>query len=383
MYNIFRNLTRLSVTLIFTTLVMAGCNNKPKTSPPPMVPEVSVINVKTEPVTLTTELPGRVSAYLIAEVRPQVSGIIKKRFFTEGSDVREGDILYQIDPSTYETAYLNAKASLSRAEANLPAIRQRVERYKELLPSKAVSQQDFDDAQSALKQAEADVEYWKAAVKTAEINLSYTKVKAPISGRIGRSFVTDGALVTANQPTPLTTIQRIDPVYVDVTQSTNELMALRKRLEEGRISGNTTLTKKLSLIFEDGTIYPYTGTLEFRDISVDPSTGSVTVRLVFPNSKHILLPNMFVRARIAEGVNPKAILIPQQSVIYTQKGEPTVFVVNKDNKVEQRLITIERAMGNKWLVSSGLKTGEKVIVEGIQKARPDMPVKVVELSGGK
>lgn len=383
MFRIFRKNIHLTVLLFFVTPILTSCDNKAKTPPPPMIPEVSVVSIKTEPVTLTTELPGRVSSYLIAEVRPQVSGVIKKRFFVEGSDVKEGDILYQIDPSIYEATYLNAKASLNRAKANLPSIRQRLERYKELLPTKAVSQQDFDDVHAALKQVEADIEYWKATVKTAEINLSYTKVKAPISGRIGKSFVTDGALVTANQPAPLAVIQKIDPVYVDVTQSTNELMALRKRLEKDKISKSDTLTRKVSLILDDGTIYPFTGTLEFRDISVDPSTGSVTLRLVFPNPKHLLLPNMFVRAKVVEGINPRAILVPQQAVVYTPKSEATVFTVNQENKVEQRLITIERSVGNKWLISSGLKAGDRVIVEGLQKIKPDMPVKVVEISGGK
>jgi len=362
-------------------LLTGGCGRGKSSAPPPAVPEVSVVAVQPEQVVLTVELPGRTAAHLVAEIRPQVNGIIQKRLFKEGSDVKAGQVLYQIDPASFQAALDNAKASLARAEANRPAIRLRVERYKELLADKAVSRQDHDDAVASLKQADAEVELWKAAVESARINLGYTRVMAPISGRIGRSNVTDGALVTAYQPTPLATIQQLDPIFVDVPQSTTELLRLRRRWEDGRLNPNGTNQKKVKLLLEDGTPYPLEGTLQFREVTVDPTTGSVILRAVFPNPEGILLPGMFVRAVVQEGINEQAILVPQQTVTRDPKGNPSVMIVDAEGKVQQRPLTIERAIGDKWLVSAGLAAGERVIVEGIQKVRPGASVKIVSTEG--
>jgi membrane fusion protein (multidrug efflux system) len=341
------------------------------------------VTVQTQQVVLTTELPGRTSAYRIAEIRPQVNGLIQKRLFTEGSDVQAGQVLYEIDPAHFQAAYNNAKAALGKAEANLPSIRSRVERYRELLPDKAVSQQEFDDAAAAEKQNLAEIEIWKAMVETASINLGYTHVTAPISGRIGRSNVTDGALVTAHQPVPLATIQQLDPIYVDVPQSTTELLRLRSRMEDGRLKHDGTNQKKVNLILEDGTAYSSEGTLQFRDVTVDPTTGSVILRVVFPNPKGLLLPGMFVRAVAMEGVNEQAILIPQQAVSRDPKGNPLALIVDAEGKVQQRMLTLDRAVGDQWLVTSGLTPGDRVIVEGIQRVRPGASVKEVPFGAGE
>ncbi len=326
---------------------------------------------------MTTELTGRTSASLVAEVRPQVGGIIQKRLFTEGTDVKAGQVLYRIDPATYQAALDNANAALGRSEANLPALRLRAERLRELLADNAVSRQDHDDAAAALKQAEADVQYWKAAVETARINMRYTAVTAPISGRIGKSGVTEGALVTAHQPMALATIQRLDPMFVDVPQSTTELLRLRRRLEEGRLSRDGQIRNKVRLILEDNTPYPSEGSLQFRDVTVDPTTGSVILRAVFPNPQGILLPGMFVRAVVEEGINRQAILIPQQTIARDPKGNPSVLTVDASGKVHRRMVTIDRTIGDTWLVSSGLAPGERIIVEGIQKVKPGDTVKAV------
>jgi len=340
-------------------------------------PEVSTVTVQTQKIMLTTELPGRTSAFRVAEIRPQVSGLIQKRLFTEGSDVKAGQVLYQIDPAPFQAVLDNAKAALGRAEANLPAIRSRAERYKELLADKAVSQQDYDDAAAALTQVEADIQYWKATVETARINLGYCRVVAPISGRIGRSSVTDGAIVTAYQPMALATIQQLDPIYADVPQSTTDLLRLKSRLKDGRLKQNGTDQNKVKLILEDGTAYPLEGTLQFSDVTVDPTTGSVILRVIFPNPEGVLLPGMFVRAVIKEGVNEQAILIPQQGVSRDRKGNPFALIVDADGKVEPRMLTLDRAIGDKWLVSVGIAPGERVIVEGMQRLRPGMVVKAV------
>jgi membrane fusion protein (multidrug efflux system) len=343
---------------------------------------VAVITLQPERVPIITELPGRVSAHLIAEVRPQVGGIIQKRLFTEGSDVKAGEILYQIDPATYEAAHSAAKASLARAEANIVSIRNRVERYKELVAINAVSQQENDDVTAALKQAEADVLVNKAATETARINLAYTRVTAPITGRIGKSHVTVGALVTANQPTPLTTIQQLDPIYVDATQSSANLLQLQRNMATGRIKGDQANQTRVRLLLEDGTPYPLEGSLKFSDVTVDASTGSFILRMVFPNPKNTLLPGMYARALVREGVVESAILVPQQGVSRDPKGNPVAMVVDKENKVELRIITVDRAIGDKWLVSSGIAAGDTLIVEGTQKVRPGMPVKTVPFNPG-
>jgi membrane fusion protein (multidrug efflux system) len=374
--------------ILTAILILGGCGQQPnKGGPPPgATPEVAVVTIQPKRLVITTELAGRTSANLTAELRPQVSGMIRKRLFEEGSSVQAGQALYQIDPASYRAALDNAKAALGRAEANLPAIRLKADRLRELLVEKAVSQQDFDDVSAALKQVEADVQYWKAMVETARINLGYTSITAPISGRIGRSSVTEGALVTAHQPTALATIQKMDPMYVDVPQSTTELLRLRRRLEEGGLTHNRQIRNKVRLLLEDDRQYSQDGALQFRDVTVDPTTGSVILRIVFPNPKGYLLPGMFVRAVLEEGVNPKALLVPQQAVSRNPKGDPFVLIVNAEDKVQQRMLVLDRAIGDAWLISSGLAPGDRVIVEGKQRARPGASVKVVPFeagSGGK
>lgn len=363
-------------------LLLTGCG-KQEGPAQAGLPEVGVMVVRPERVTLTTELTGRTSAYLIAEVRPQVSGIIQKRLFAEGSDVKAGDVLYQIDPALYQAASDNGRAALARAEANLPPIRLKVERYKELVAVKAVSQQEYDDSVAALLQVEADIKYWKAIVETARINLEYTRITAPITGRIGKSNVTVGALVTANQGTALATIQQLDPTYVDVTQSIADLLRLKRNITSGRIKRDGANQARVKLILEDGTVYPLEGMLQFRDITVDPTTGSVTLRVVFPNPDGVLLPGMFVRAVVKEGINERAILIPQQAMARDPKGNPFTLIVDGEGKVRQRLLTLDRATGDQWLVSAGLASGDRVIVEGIQRVRPGAPVKVIASSSGR
>lgn len=361
-------------------LLLTGCGKKQAAggaAQQAAPPEVGVVTVQPQRVSLTTELPGRTSPHLIAEVRPQVSGIILKRVFTEGSDVKAGQVLYQIDPATYQAAHASAKAALAKAEANLASIRLKAGRYKDLVKIKAVSQQDYDDADAALKQAEADVASTKAAVETARINLAYTRVTAPISGRIGRSTVTDGALVTGNQATALATIQQLSSMYVDVTQSSAQLLSLKQNLASGLLKNSAATQARVKLVLEDGSAYPLPGTLKFSEVTVDQSTGSVTLRAVFPNPKQTLLPGMFVRAILEEGVSEGAILVPQRGVTRNQKGEATVMVVGAEEKVEPRVITVARTVGDNWLVSEGLKSGDRVILEGTQRARPGTPVKAV------
>ena len=292
-------------------------------------------------------------------------------------------MLYQIDPAPFQAALDSARAALGRSTANLPSVTSRFERYKTLLAEKAVSQQDYDDAIAALAQAKADILYWKAAVETARINLGYTKVTAPISGRIGKSNVTAGAIVTAYQPSALATIHQLDPIYVDVPQSTAQLLRWKRRLKSGSLNRSGADQNQVSLILEDGTPYPLKGTLQFRDISVDPSTGSVILRMVFPNPDGVLLPALFVRAVVNEGFNEHAILVPQQAVSRNHRGEPLAMIVGTDNKVAVRMLTIDRAVGNKWLVSGGLAQGDKVIVEGLQMLRPGTVVNAVPYKNSK
>lgn len=364
--------------MLLIGLMMTACGNQAAKSAPPQgaPPEVGIVVVQPERVAVTSELAGRTSPYLIAEVRPQVGGIIQKRLFTEGADIKAGEVLYQIDPAGYRAAHSSAKAALSRAEANLAPARLKAERYKELAAIDAVSRQDQDEALAALKQAEADVEAAEAALETARINLAYTSVTAPISGRIGRSTVTTGALVTANQANALATIQQLDPIYVDVTQSSAELLRLKQKQEAGQFRKGSGLAK-VKLLLEDGRAYPISGALKFSDVTVDQSTGSVTLRAVFPNPEHLLLPGMYVRAVVEEGVSEQAILVPQQAVSRSLKGEAMAMVVNASGTVEPRQIRTERAVGDKWLVTGGLASGDRLIVEGLQKARPGTPVKAV------
>lgn len=361
------------------SLVAAGCGkqNAAAGKAPAMVPEVGVIVVQPQRVALTTELAGRTSAHLVAEVRPQVGGIIQNRLFTEGADVKAGEVLYQIDPASYQAACNSAKAALAKAEANLVPARLKAERYQELVTINAVSQQDYDDASAALKQAEADVEAGKAALETARINLAYTKVTAPISGRIGRSSVTNGALVTASQPAALATIQQLSSMYVDVTQSSAELLRLKQNLASGLLKSNGPAQARVKLLLEDGSPYPLPGTLKFSEVTVDQSTGSITLRAIFPNPKQTLLPGMFVRAILEEGISEQAILVPQRGVTRNPAGNAMVMVVGAEEKVEPRIIKVVRTVGDSWLVSEGLKAGDRVILEGLQKARPGTPVRAV------
>lgn len=363
--------------ILGSTSVMTGCGRQSDKSPFQGQPEVGVMAVAPAPVTLTTELPGRIAPHLLAEVRPQVGGIIQRRLFTEGSEVKAGQVLYQIDPATYQAAYASAKATLARVEGNLVPARLKEERYRELVAVKAVSQQEYDDAGALFKQAAAEVAAAKAAVETARINLAYTRITAPIAGRIGRSAVTPGALVTANQALALATIQQLDPVYVDVTQSSAELLRLKRDLANGAIKADGANQAKVKLLLEDGTPYPLEGSLKFSEVTVDQGTGSITLRALFPNPEQMLLPGMFVRAVVQEGVNAQAILVPQRGVSRNPKGEALVMVVGAEEKVEPRVIRVSRTVGGSWLVTEGLKAGDRVILEGLQKARPGTPVKAV------
>jgi len=367
----------LTLSLAAGGLLLAGCQKQQQTVTATPPPEVTTFTVATESVLLISDLPGRTSPYRIAEIRPQVNGLIQERLFEEGSDVKAGQPLYQIDPAPFQAAVDNAAAALRRAEANLPAIQSRANRYTEALNDRAVSQQDYDDANAALQQALADIAFYKATLETAKINLGYAKVISPIDGRIGTSSVTVGAIVTAYQPVPLATIQQLDPIYVDVPQSATELLRLRERLEKGQIRIDGTNFNTVRLTLPDGSTYSHEGTLQFRDVSVDPTTGTVTLRMVFPNPDGVLLPGMFVRASIKEGVNKDAILIPQQSVARDPKGNPMVMLVDAEGKVQQRRLTLDRSIGDRWLVSEGLAVGDRVILEGIQRVRAGMQVTVI------
>jgi membrane fusion protein (multidrug efflux system) len=368
----------LTAVIVMAGAAITGCGKKGASGPPPSgPPEVGIVVVQPQRTALTTELSGRTSPCLIAEVRPQVSGIIQKRLFTEGSNVAAGQVLYQIDPAVYQAAFASARAAQARAEANLETVRLKAGRYQDLVKIKAVSQQDNDDAQAALKQAEADLASTKAAVETARINLAYTRVTAPISGRIGRSTVTDGALVTASQPAALATIQQLGSMYVDVTQSSAELLKLKQNLASGLLKKSGPAQAKVKLLLEDGSAYPQPGILKFSEVTVDQSTGSITLRAIFPNPSQTLLPGMFVRAILEEGVIEQAILVPQRGVTRNPKGEAMVLVVGAEEKAEQRPVKVVRTVGDSWLVSEGLKPGDRVILEGIQRARPGTTVKPV------
>jgi membrane fusion protein (multidrug efflux system) len=344
-------------------VLLAACSHRaPPPTPPP--PRVSVVTVQGQAVRITTELPGRIAAYRAADVRPQVSGIILKRLFIEGTEVKAGQQLYQIDPAPYEATYHSAIAG----EASARAL---AERYEPLAEANAVSKQDYDNAVASHLQAQATVE-------TARINLIYTKVLSPITGRIGRTLVTEGQLVTANQSTALTTIQQLDPVYVDVTQPSNILLRLRREAAAGVLKQNAAGQPQVQLRLEDGSDYGHTGTLESSEVTVDVGTGSVTLRALMPNPERLLLPGMFVREQLEEGLRQDALLVPQQGVSHNQKGEATALVVGPDNTVELRTLQTDRAVGDKWLVTAGLKPGDRVIVEGLQLARPGNKVQPEE-----
>ncbi len=360
-----------SVLLAFT-----GCGRKPApfAMPPP---EVSTITVKTEKVVLENDLPGRTTAFLVAEVRPQVSGIIQKRLFNEGAEVKEGDLLYQIDPAVYQAKYDQAKAELAKAEARQIPAKSKYDRHTVLVGSNAISRQEFDNTKAELAATEADVVAAKAAVESTRINLEYTKITAPISGRIGKSQVTVGALVTSFHLQPLAVIQKFDPIFVDVTQSSVDFLKFKRSMTQGHVKSLMGKEAKVKLFFEDGSPYPIEGKLQFRDVTVDQNTGSYTLRIEFQNPDRALLPGMYVRAKIEEGVIEEAILISHQAVSRNMRGNPYVMLVDASGKVEMRDIVVERSIGNKWLVSSGLKDGERIIMEGLQKIRPGMQVTAV------
>jgi len=362
---------------VAATLVLAACG-KPQGEAPSArpAPEVAVVEVQPTQYAMTTELAGRTSPYQVAEVRPQVGGILQKRLFREGADVKAGAALYQIDPATYRAQFDSAQATLAKAEANLAVAKLTAERHAELVKVEAVSKQANDDAQARLKQTEAEVAAARAAVQTAKINLDYATITSPISGRIGRSMVTPGALVTANQGNALATVQQLDPIYVDVTQSSTELLRLKRELAEGRIKSSGADGAKVRLVLEDGSLYSVPGKLQFSDVTVDPGTGAVTLRAVFPNPKHELLPGMYVRAQLEEGVRDQVMLVPQQAVMRDPRGKASVYVLGAEDKVEVRPVVTARAAADKWVVTEGLKAGDRVIVEGLQKIRPGAPARV-------
>ncbi|CIJ01853.1 multidrug efflux RND transporter periplasmic adaptor subunit AcrA [Salmonella enterica] len=375
-----RGLTPLAVVLMLSgSLALTGCDDKQDQQGGQQMPEVGVVTLKTEPLQITTELPGRTVAYCIAEVRPQVSGIILKRNFVEGSDIEAGVSLYQIDPATYQATYDSAKGDLAKAQAAANIAELTVKRYQKLLGTQYISKQEYDQALADAQQATAAVVAAKAAVETARINLAYTKVTSPISGRIGKSSVTEGALVQNGQASALATVQQLDPIYVDVTQSSNDFLRLKQELANGSLKQENGKAK-VDLVTSDGIKFPQSGTLEFSDVTVDQSTGSITLRAIFPNPDHTLLPGMFVRARLQEGTKPTALLVPQQGVTRTPRGDATVLVVGADNKVETRQIVASQAIGDKWLVTDGLKAGDRVVVSGLQKVRPGAQVKVQEIT---
>jgi len=366
-----------ALTALALLSVLSACGKPPGGAPPAAgTPVLGVVTVHAQPVELHTELPGRTSPYQIADVRPQVNGIIKARNFREGSDVKAGQVLYQINPASYQAAYDSSVAALAKAEASVRTARLKASRYKELVAIKAVSQQDYDDAVASLGEAEADVGSARANVQTSRINLDYAKLDAPISGRIGKSSVTPGALVTANQTTALTTIQQLDPIYVDVTQSSTTWLNLKEALANGELqkSGNGA---KVRLVLENGRTYAQEGTLQFSDVTVNQDTGAITLRAVFPNPRTDLLPGMYVRAVLQEGVRQQGLLVPQQAVSRDGAGKPVAFVVNAQGVVEQRALVTDRAIGDQWLVSSGLKEGDQLVVDGQQRASAGAKVKVV------
>ena len=391
------------------SLLLAACEDKK--APQASMPAVTYMQVRPQSVTLTTELSGRTSAFMVSDVRPQVSGIILERLFVEGSDVKQGDVLYQIDPSLYQAAYDNAKATLMKAEANEVAAKLLAERYRQVVKVNAVSKQEYDNAVASYGQAQAEVAAARAALDTAAINLAYTKVTAPVSGRIGRSSVTPGALVTQNQSDALATVQQLEPMYVDLTQSSSEMLRLKKAFSSGALKSSGEAALQATLKLEDGTTYacrkpkidpasgqqmkdesgnpayelqPVIGTLKFSEVTVEQSTGAVTIRAVFPNPDGILLPGMYVRAVLQEGVNDKAYLVPQKTAIRNSRGQPVVQLLTKNATIENvegvynvtpRLLEVDRAIGNNWLVTGGLKDGDRVVVDGLQKIRPGMAVK--------
>jgi membrane fusion protein (multidrug efflux system) len=367
---------RAAVRLAALLVLLVGCGGQGSGRQPPP-PTVGVVTVEAQPVTLTTELPGRTSPYEVADVRPQVGGIIVAKLFSEGSVVHAGQVLYQIEPAPFLAAYDQARAQLANAEANLVTTRLKAQRFAMLIKQDSVAAQDYDDAEAAFKEAGATVQQDRAAAEAARINLAFTRITAPITGRIGISTVTKGALVSADQPAALDTIQRLDPIYVDVTQSVAQVVALRRQIAQGQVNAGAQGSAETHLTLDDGTSYALAGRLQVTDVTVDQTTDAVTLRALFPNPAGLLLPGMFVRATIVEGVDPAGLLVPEQGIGHDQKGQPTALVVNGKGAVELRQLQVSQTVANQWLVTSGLRPGDRVIVEGTQSAEPGAQVHAV------
>ena len=370
----------LCVAAGFAVTLFGGCDSQKSTGAPAgagaqRAPQVSVTEIQPTELDMTTTLQGRTAPYLVADVRPQVAGILQKRLFKEGSEVKEGQALYQIDPAVYEAAVASAKAELQRAQAVLYQTRLTANRYAQLVKTNAISKQNNDDAQAAYKQAQAAVAAAEAGLKNAQINLDYTTVRSPISGRIGRSLVTPGALLSAHQAQNMAVVQTLDPIYVDVTQSSKEILSLKKDIASGKLKTKGGAIP-VTLIMEDGTKYPQKGELTLSEVSVDPGTGTITLRAEFPNPENTLLPGMFVRTELSQGTMEKALLVPQRAVMRESNGTPYVYVV-EDGKVAIRRLVTHRTQGQDWIVEEGLKPGEKVVIEGLQRIRPGVPVQIV------
>jgi membrane fusion protein, multidrug efflux system len=367
-------------TIAALCLGLSGCKEQPsQAAVPPPKPAVDVVTLHAQPVTLTTDLPGRTSPFRTAEVRPQVNGVILKRLFIEGDTVEAGQQLYQIDPAPYEASLASAQATLLHAQASVKVAQSVVSRYRPLAAAYAVSRQDLDNAVGTLEQNQADVASAQASIKTAAINLAYTKVLSPISGRTSRSSVTEGALVTADQTASLVTITQLNPIYVDVTQPSSTILRLKRELARGQIQTAGDNKVPVKLLLEDGSGYDQPGALQFSEVTVDQGTGAVTLRAVFPNDAGLLLPGMFVREQLQEGIRQNGILAPQQGVTHNQRGEPTALVVGADGKVEGRTLTTDRAIGDFWLVTKGLNDGDKLIVKGVQMVRAGVEVTANEV----
>jgi membrane fusion protein, multidrug efflux system len=364
-----------NVGLLIIAAMLVACGKDAGGPPPP--PEVGVITLAPRAIAITDQLPGRTTAYRVAEVRPQVTGIVQKRLFAEGGEVKAGEQLFQIDAGSYRAAFESAQAALKRAEAQAVTAKLLEERYAPLIAANAVSKQENDDAIAARARADADVAAARAQVANARINVVYTQVLSPITGKIGRALVTEGALVTSNQESPLATVQQLDPIYVDIAQSSTEMLHLQRQLASGELVKNDNNEAEVGLTLEDGSVYAERGRLKVSEASVDPSTGSVVLRAVFPNPKRELLPGMFVRAQLTRGTRTAALLVPQRGVSRNAKGEATVMVVDKEEKVNERIVTAERAIDGEWLITAGLTAGERVVLDGLQKIKPGAPVKAV------
>lgn len=378
------DLKRLSILLAaLSGLTLSACNQGNKSPAGANIPEVGVVSLAPQTLTLNSELAGRATAQVVAQIRPQIGGIVQKRVFTEGAQVKVGELLYLIDPASYQATYASAQATVARAEATLAAARLKAKRQKELLAIEAISQQDNEDAQVALQQAEADLASAKAALDTARINLERTRITSPIAGRIEVSTVTPGALVTANQETALTTVQQLDPIYIDVPQSSVDALQLRQALTSGKLKTDADASAKVQIILEDGSIYKHEGRLQFSGVTVNTTTGALTLRAQVPNPEHLLMPGMYLRVKLDKGTDPNALLVPQSGIGRDNAGRPTALVVSPDDKVELRKVSVAEVVGQNWRVTEGLQAGDRVIIEGSLKARPGQTVHAVETQPGR